>query len=108
MGVLFTACGNMSAPPAYGAPYEMQPMGMTQPIAGQPIQTQPGQPMPGFGQAQNGAQPEIAMGPGGTAVCWMPRPLARNSGVTPGLEYLDVLDTTILKQKIDLMEAMTG
>jgi len=53
-------------------------------------------------------QPVIKTQPNGEAQTWMPRPVARNANVTPGLEYLDVLESVILRQKIDVAELVTG
>jgi len=101
----------MSAPPPYAPPGQAQPGQFGQPNQsqpgqfGQPIQTQPGQAPVG---QMNGIQPIVTMASGGAAVVWMPRPVAKNPGVIPGLEYLDVLHEIIFKQKLDVFEAMTG
>lgn len=67
--------------PGQGAPYTGQPM------AGQPMQPMPGQP---------GQQPPMMAMPQGFAGC------------PPGLEYLTQLDQLVVKQQVELLEALTG
>jgi len=99
----------MSAPPPYAAPVgaqfgqvapgqpdQAQPGQFGQPIQTQPGQTQPNQTQPG--QAFNGIQPVVKTDDGGDVTAWMPKPVAQNSFVKPGLEYLDVLNEIIIKE----------
>merc|ERR1711976_125267 len=104
----------MSAP--YPLPNQQQPMagqspaspyGQLNPYGNQPM---PMQPMPGqvpYGtptQPQMGAPPQM-----GTPQQqnWMPVPTGI-PGCPPGLEYLTQIDQLLVKQKVEVLEMMTG
>ncbi|XP_052821335.1 phospholipid scramblase 2-like isoform X1 [Mya arenaria] len=94
--------------PGYGQPpYGQQPYG--QPGYGPPGQGygappqpygQPGYPQPGMPmQGQQAGQP--------AAQQWMQRPEGL-PGCPPGLEYLCQIDQLLVKQQVELLEALTG
>lgn len=96
-------------PHAGGGSYPPGP-GMQQPGPGmqQPGQYPPPGPYapPGF-QGSPGQQPPIVTQPGAGQDGWMNMP----TGVPncpPGLEYLTTIDQLLVKQKVELLEALTG
>jgi len=105
--------------PAYPAP--VQPGYAPPPQPGYPPQPgvqvqQPGYPPGGYAQPppgpQYGQQQPITaqpQGPSGGGDLWMPPPPnAPPPGCPPGLEYMTLIDQLIVKQKVEMMEMVTG
>lgn len=95
----FPTMQHIATAPGPGA-FPMPQPGMPQPGMPQPGMPQPGMPQPGM--IQPGIpQPGMPMVPHGG---WSPS----NTTCPPGLEYLIVLDSLFMQQKVELFEAFTG
>lgn len=96
-----------AAPPpqqGYGAPPPQQGYGAPPPMQGYAQPAHGAQPPYGYAQPAPGFGPPVMAPP---QQQWLARP-EPITGCPPGLEYLTTLDQMLVKQQIEILEALTG